>query len=75
MNAQQLKDKWRKDGDDTQREGDLDEQRLDRCKYRIQYEPYSWCDLSDNICVEDSGNSTFDVICENNTTREEKDEG
>ena len=75
MNTQQLKDKWRKDGDDTQREEELDEQRLDRCQYRIQYEPYSWCDLSDNICVEDSGNSTFDVICENNTTREEKDEG
>ena len=74
MNAQALKDKWRKDGDDTQREEELDERRLNRCQYRIQYEPYSWCDLSDNICIEDTGNSTFDVICENNTTREEKDE-
>ena len=73
MNAQDLKAKWRMD--DSRREAELDEQRLDRCKYRIQYEPYSLCDLNDKICLEDSGNSLFDVICENNTTREEKDEG
>ncbi len=45
--------------------------KIDRCQYRMQYEPYSWCDLSDNICLEDSGNPDFDTICENNTTREE----
>ena len=44
----------------------------DRCQYRIQYEPYSWCALSDNICLEDSGNSLFDEVCENNTTKEEE---
>ncbi len=75
MNAQQLKDKWRKDGDDSRREGELDEQRLGRCQYRIQYEPYSWCALSDNICLEDSGNQNYNAPCENNTEREEKDEG
>lgn len=49
----------------------LDEIRLDeKCQYRIQFEPYSWCDLSDNICLEDSGNPDFDTMCENNTARE-----
>ena len=76
MTPSDLKAKWRKDAErDTVREINLDEGRLnklDRCQYRIQYEPYSWCDLSDNICLEDSGNSDFDVICENNTTKEEK---
>ncbi len=73
MNTETLKAKWRKDMDDSRREAELDEQRLDRCQYRIQYEPYSWCDLSDNICLEDSGNSDLDEICENNTEREEKE--
>ncbi len=45
---------------------------IERCQYRRQYEPYSWCDLSDNICLEDSGNSLFDQECENNTTKEEE---
>ena len=76
MKPAELKAKWRKDvGQDTIRESQMDEniltRKLERCQYRIQYEPYSWCDLSDNICVEDSGNSDFDVECENNTTREE----
>ena len=70
-----LKSGWHKDliRDDL-REQDMDEQRLnERCYYRIQYEPYSWCDLSDNICLEDTGNSLFDTVCENNTTKEEKE--
>ena len=70
-----LKRKWHKEliRDDL-REQEMDEQRLnERCYYRIQYEPYSWCDLSDNICLEDTGNSFFDKSCENNTTREEKE--
>ena len=74
MNAETLKKKWHKDliRDDL-REMELDEQRLnERCYYRIQYESDSWCDLSDNICIEDAGNSDFDTVCENNTTREEK---
>ena len=73
MNAQELKAKWRKDGDDSRREEELDEQRLGRCQYRMQCEPYSLCDLNDKICIEDSGNADFDVICENNTEREEKE--
>lgn len=74
MNAEALKSKWHKEliGDDM-REMEMDEQRLGgNCQYRIQFEPYSWCDLSDNICLEDSGNPDFNEICENNTTREEK---
>ena len=77
MSASGLKAKWGKEADDTIREMVVDEERLnrlDRCQYRIQYEPYSWCDLSDNICLEDSGNSDFNEICENNTTKEEKDD-
>ena len=74
MSIEALKSKWRKDLiKDEPREAEMDEQRLnERCYYRIQYEPYSWCDLSDNICLEDTGNSLFDEVCENNTTREEK---
>ncbi|MBA7652592.1 hypothetical protein ES703_60427 [subsurface metagenome] len=71
MNPKELKAKWEKDIEkDDIRELQMDEQRLDRCQYKIQYEPYSWCDLSDNVCVEDTGNSDFDVECENNTARE-----
>ena len=74
MNIKALKSKWHKDLiRDNLREMTMDEQRLDeKCQYRIQFEPYSWCDLSDNICLEDSGNSDFNEICENNTTREEE---
>ncbi len=74
MKAEALKRKWTKDIEkDTIREMNMDEQRLnDKCQYRIQYEPYSWCDLSDNICLEDTGNSGFDTACENNTAREEE---
>ena len=74
MNAETLKRRWHKEliRDDL-REMDMDEIRLgEKCQYRIQFEPYSWCDLSDNICIEDAGNSDFDTVCENNTTREEK---
>ena len=74
MNIKALKRKWHKDliRDDLREEA-MDEIRLNgKCQYRIQFEPYSWCDLSDNICLEDSGNTDFDEICENNTTREEK---
>ena len=71
--AQQKSKRMGKEMDDTIREQSLDENRLnERCQYRIQYEPYSWCDLSDNICLEDSGNSDFDTICENNTARLEE---
>ena len=69
-----LKGRWHKDlRRDEVREEDMDEQRLnERCYYRIQWETHSWCDLSDNICLEDTGNSLFDKSCENNTTREEE---
>ena len=74
MRAEALKSKWRREADDTKREMDMDEKRLnERCYYRIQYAPYSWCDLSENICVMDTGNSLFDEACENNTTKEEKE--
>ena len=74
MEASGLKTKWRKDREkDTIREMNMDDNRLnDKCRYRIQYEPYSWCDLSENICLEDTGNSDFDTGCENNTPIEEK---
>ena len=74
MSIKALKYKWHKDliRDDV-REEDMDEQRLhEKCQYRIQFEPYSWCDLSDNICLEDSGNCDLETACEDNTTREEK---
>jgi len=66
-----LKRKWHRDLiKDNKREKDMDEIRLnEKCQYRIQYEPYSWCNLSDNICIEDTGNSDFDAVCENNTVR------
>ena len=72
--AEALKRKWTKDEEkDTIREMVLDEKRLnEKCQYRIQFEPYSWCDLSDNICLEDSGNADFDRVCENNTTKEKE---
>ncbi len=57
---------------DNVQEMQMEEKYYDRCQYRVQLEPYSWCDLSDNVCLEDSGNPTFDTKCENNTTREEK---
>ncbi len=66
-------DKFNKDIlKDEVREIQMEERYYDRCQYRIQFEPYSWCDLSDNICIEDSGNSDFDKRCENNTTKEEE---
>ncbi len=73
MRADILKKKWQKElNKDTLREENMDETRLDeKCQYRIQFGPYSWCDLSDNICLEDSGNPDFDEVCENNTAREE----
>ena len=40
---------------------------MERCEYAISYEPYDWCDLSDNPCIE----SNSDDVCENNTEREE----
>ena len=74
MKADDLKEKWHRDlGNDTIREMNLDDKRLnERCQYRKQCEDYSRCDLSDNICIEDTGNSDFDIMCGNNTTREEK---
>ena len=42
------------------------------CQYAIRNEAYAWCDLSDNPCIEDTGNSDFDKECENNTEREEE---
>ncbi len=41
------------------------------CPERRRYEPYSWCNLSDNICIEHTGNSDFDVECTYNGGRDE----
>ena len=55
------------------REQDMDEVRLrEKCYHMIQYEPYSRCDLSEDICMEDIGSLGLDTVCENNTTREKK---
>ncbi len=45
----------------------MDDKATERlnCFYAKHYEPYSWCNLSDNICIEDTGNSIYDKDCEN----------
>ena len=35
-----------------------------RCPEAKHYEPYDWCNLSDNICIRNSGNPDFDVKCD-----------
>jgi len=42
-----------------------------KCQYAKRNEAYSWCNLSDNLCVEDSGNENLNEECEN---KEEADE-
>ena len=35
-----------------------------KCKYQRSFGAYSWCSLSENVCVSDSGNPSFDIKCE-----------
>lgn len=36
----------------------------EKCPEAKRYEPYDWCELSDNICIRNSGNEDFDVACD-----------
>ncbi len=36
----------------------------ERCPEAKHYEAYDWCELSDNICIRNTGNEDFDVTCE-----------
>lgn len=36
----------------------------ERCPEAKHYEAYDWCELSDNICIRNTGNENFDVECE-----------
>ena len=66
MRAESLKLKWRTDLlRDDRREMDMDEKRLnEKCPEARCYEPYDWCNLSDNICIRNTGNEDFDRECE-----------
>lgn len=76
MNAQESKAKWRKDMDDSRREAELDEQRLDRCPHirTIQGgdESMDMCDLVDKWCLIQHGQYECEIRDE---IKEEKDEG
>ena len=37
---------------------------LGKCPEARRYEPYDWCELSDNICIRNTGNGDFDVDCD-----------
>ena len=44
------------------------------CPEAKHYEAYDWCNLSDNICIRNTGNSDFDVECEyEKETEDERD--
>ena len=34
------------------------------CPEAIHHEAYDWCNLSDNICIRNTGNEDFDVACD-----------
>lgn len=36
----------------------------ERCLEAKHYEAYDWCELSDNICIRNTGNENFDTECE-----------
>ena len=37
--------------------------KQEKCPEAKHYEAYDWCELSDNICIRNTGNSDFDVEC------------
>lgn len=37
---------------------------MEKCPEAKHYEAYDWCELSDNICIRNTGNSNFDVECD-----------
>ncbi len=47
---------------------------LEPCPEAKHYEAYDWCNLGDNICIRNTGNSDFDVECDeyNDFLREEE---
>ncbi len=36
----------------------------EQCPEAKHYEAYDWCNLSDNICIRNTGNEDFDVACD-----------
>ena len=38
--------------------------KVDKCPEAKPFEAYDWCNLSDNICIRNTGNEDFDVMCE-----------
>jgi len=48
------------------KEGNVREikQEPEECPEAKHYEAYAWCNLSDNICIRNTGNEKFDVACE-----------
>lgn len=37
---------------------------IDRCPESKHCEAYDWCNLSDNICIRNTGNPDFDTPCD-----------
>ncbi len=37
---------------------------LEKCQYANHYEAFDWCNLSDNGCIRNTGNSDFDKPCD-----------
>ena len=75
MNAEALKSKWRKEADDTKREMDMDEQRLNekcQCAYCKEGISESASECVDRM-VEVSKRLREHLNKFYNTTREEKD--
>jgi len=35
-----------------------------KCPEAKHYEAYDWCNLSDNICIMNTGNYLFDTACD-----------
>jgi len=35
----------------------------EECPYAKHFQVYDWCQLSENICVQNTGNKLFDVEC------------
>ena len=36
---------------------------FEKCPEARHFEPFDWCKLSENICVENTGNEIFDTEC------------
>lgn len=38
--------------------------KQEKCPEAKHYEAYDWCELSDNICIRNTGNEDFDIDCD-----------